>query len=85
MTKVFDFIYKASFDNGLTEYEFDHVFAGKYEGAIQPDINEVQDYCYKSVDEIEKSLQNRPSKYTAWFALAFPRIRDWIQQQQNPI
>ena len=28
--KVFDFIYKAPFDNGLTEYEFDHVFIGTY-------------------------------------------------------
>src|SRR5215831_10345897 len=53
LTKAFDFVYKAFFDNGLTEYEFDHVFAGKYNGAIHPDINEVQDHCYKSLDEIE--------------------------------
>src|SRR6056300_1073705 len=28
--KVLDFIYKAELDSGLTEYEFDHVFIGKY-------------------------------------------------------
>jgi isopentenyl-diphosphate delta-isomerase len=27
LEKIFDFIYKAEFDNGLVEYEFDHVFA----------------------------------------------------------
>src|SRR4030095_7998604 len=32
--KVFDFVYKAEFDNGLTEHEFDHVFAGEYEGQL---------------------------------------------------
>ena len=85
LTKVFDFIYKASFDNGLTEYEFDHVFAGKYEGTVQPNNNEVQDYCYKSMDEIERSLQSHPHKYTAWFALAFPRISGWIQHKQTSI
>jgi isopentenyl-diphosphate delta-isomerase len=83
LTKVFDFVYKASFDNGLTEHEFDHVFAGKYEGPIHPDINEVQDCCYKSMEEIEKSLQMHPHKYTAWFSLAFPRIRDWVKEKQQ--
>src|SRR5210317_1530346 len=31
------FIYKASFDNGLTEHEFDHVLLGKFNGT--PIIN----------------------------------------------
>src|SRR5215468_430433 len=26
LKKAFDFVYKTSFDNGLTEHEFDHVF-----------------------------------------------------------
>ncbi len=79
--KVFDFTYKASFDNGLTEHEFDHVFTGKYNGPIYPNKNEVQDYCFKSVDEIESSLQTHPHKYTVWFKLAFPRIRNWYKEQ----
>ncbi len=29
LEKVFDFLYKADFDNGLTEYEFDHVFVAE--------------------------------------------------------
>jgi isopentenyl-diphosphate delta-isomerase len=36
--KAFDFIYNAPFDNGLTEYEFDHVFIGHYDGAVIPNI-----------------------------------------------
>ena len=34
LEKLFDFTYKASFENGLTEYEFDHVFSGIYNGEI---------------------------------------------------
>jgi isopentenyl-diphosphate delta-isomerase len=83
LTKVFDFVYRASFDNGLTEHEFDHVFAGKYDGVVHPNINEVQDYCYKSMDEIDGQLQEHPHTYTAWFSLAFPRIRDWMKEKQR--
>jgi len=32
LEKNFDFTYKADFENGLTEYEFDHVFSGVYNG-----------------------------------------------------
>jgi len=75
--KVFDFVYKASFDNGLTEYEFDHVFAGRYDGAIHYNREEVMDYCYKGLDEIRVSLSTHPHRYTAWFHLAFPKIEQW--------
>jgi isopentenyl-diphosphate delta-isomerase len=41
ITPVFDFIYKTEFENGLTEYEFDHVFTGEYDGKINYDEDEV--------------------------------------------
>jgi isopentenyl-diphosphate delta-isomerase len=34
LRKIFDFTYHALVENGLTEYEFDHVFFGKYSGEI---------------------------------------------------
>ena len=75
--KIFDFVYQSEFDNGLTEYEFDHVFAGTYEGIISPDKEEVNDYCYKSMVDIQASLNSHPQKYTAWFHLAFERVAQW--------
>lgn len=80
--KVFDFVYKASFENGLTEYEFDHVFAGHYDGDIHYNKEEVMDYCYKSLAAIGASLASHPQKYTAWFQLAFPKIEQWWLQRQ---
>lgn len=79
LKKAFHFTYKAPFDNGLTEYEYDHVFTGKYEGAINPDKEEVSDYCYMTLDAIEQSLQSHPQKYTAWFHIAFPQLRQWMK------
>jgi isopentenyl-diphosphate delta-isomerase len=78
LTKAFDFIYKAPFENGLTEYEFDHVFIGKYDGDIVPNADEVSDYCFKPVDEIKSSILSHPQKYTEWFKIAFPKMEAYL-------
>ena len=75
--KIFDFVYKAEFNNGLTEHEFDHVFAGEYEGQLNINPDEVNDVCYKEVSEIKATMLTHPQKYTAWFHLAFPKIEEW--------
>ena len=75
--KIFDFTYKAGFENGLTEHEFDHVFAGEYEGSLQINPDEVSEACYKEISEIKNMLQTHPHKFTAWFHIAFPRIEEW--------
>lgn len=78
LIKVFDFIYQAPFDNGLTEHEFDHVFTGTYEGPVVPNAEEVADYCYMSLQEIKASIASHPHKYTAWFLIAFPRLEAYL-------
>ena len=80
LEEIFHFTYKAPFDNGLTEHEFDHVLVGTYEGQIFPDKNEVDDYCFKSPDDIRTSLLTHPKKYTAWFKIAFDKVCQWHQQ-----
>ena len=75
--KIFDFIYKAEFENGLTEHEFDHVFAGEYEDKLNINPAEVSEACYKEISEIKSMLHSHPQKFTAWFHIAFPRIEEW--------
>jgi len=78
LEKAFDFTYKASFENGLTEHEFDHVFVGTYDGEIKINKTEVKDYCFKTIAEIESSLKSHPRKFTAWFKIAFPKINAFV-------
>lgn len=82
LEKIFDFVYKADFDNGLTEHEFDHVFIGYYDGRISPDAKEVSDYAYVSMQEVADALRDEPGKYTAWFHIAFPKVLHWWRQLQ---
>ena len=81
--KIFDFVYKANFDNGLIEHEFDHVFVGEYNGVIDFNKGEVMNICYKSIPEIRLSLQTNPGKYTAWFHIAFSKIEEWWNRKYN--
>jgi isopentenyl-diphosphate delta-isomerase len=78
LEKAFDFIYKAPFDNGLTEYEFDHVFVGTYQGKIAPNPDEVADFCYMSFDAIKNSMESHADKYTVWFQIAFPKLQGYM-------
>ena len=85
LEKIFDFMYRVDFNNGLTEYEFDHVFAGEYEGEIGHNKDEVMDYCYKSLRDVRHSLQEHPQKFSKWLQLAFPKIEEWWQLRYNSL
>jgi isopentenyl-diphosphate delta-isomerase len=80
INKAFHFTYKAPFDNGLTEFEFDHVFIGSYDGDFDVNPEEVAAYKFTDVDLIEEDIKNNPASYTAWFLIAFPLLRSWMQQ-----
>ena len=71
LTEVFSFIYKAPFDNGLTEHELDHVLIGTYDG--NPNINpdEVESFKWMTLDAVKADIEKHPEMYTAWFKIIF--------------
>jgi isopentenyl-diphosphate delta-isomerase len=71
LNEVFSFIYKAPFDNGLTEHEFDHVLIGYFDD--EPNINkeEVEDYKWMLLEDVKAEIENNSSEYTAWFKIIF--------------
>ncbi len=79
LSPAFNFIYNATFDNGLIEHEFDHVFTGIYEGTVKINKTEVSDYCYKNLQDVIDSVQTHPQKYTEWFKIALPQIQKFHQ------
>jgi isopentenyl-diphosphate Delta-isomerase len=83
--KIFDFVYRSPVENGLIEHEFDHVFAGLYEGVIDPDPSEVAAFRYSSMKETEEELYNNREKFSTWFYIVFPRIKEWWASQDFPI
>lgn len=68
------FIYKAKFDNDLTEHEFDHIFTG--ESDTDPLINkeEVETFRWLDVTEIKKQIIESPNEFTVWFKIALEKF-----------
>lgn len=74
LQKSFEFIYRAEFENGLTEHEYDHVFVGVFSGKPVININEVAAWKYVSPDALRKDIADHPDKYTPWFKIILDRI-----------
>ena len=74
LNTLFSFIYKAEFDNGLTEHEFDHVLLGRYNK--NPLINklEVSDWRWIDVELLKKDVVVSPYIYTVWFKIIFQQF-----------
>ncbi|QTE22922.1 isopentenyl-diphosphate Delta-isomerase [Polaribacter cellanae] len=73
LKEVFSFIYKAPFDNGLTEHELDHVMVGKFEDAPNINKEEVEDYKWMTLDAVKKDMIDNPEIYTEWFKIIFDK------------
>ena len=72
------FVYKAPFDNGLTEHELDHVMIGNYNE--EPIINkdEVASWKWMPLEDVKVDIALRPEKYTAWFKIIFEKFYEHI-------
>ncbi len=81
LKKIFAFTYKAPVENGLIEHEYDHVFAGEYEGPIRMNSDEVSDVAYHDLPAIKMLLQEKPELFTTWFRIAFLQIEVWWGKQ----
>ncbi len=71
----FSFIYKAAFANGLTEYEFDHVFTGVSDEIPKPNIEEVGAWAYLSKSDLTNDIHHHPGKYTEWFKICVAKYQ----------
>lgn len=81
---LFSFTYKAEVENGLIEHEYDHVFWGIYEGEMNPDPNEVAAIRYVDLDLLHDEIEEMPEQFTAWFRIAFPKVKEWWLHELTP-
>lgn len=64
------FVYHAVFQNGMTEYEYDHVFAGEYGGAYTPNPEEASEMRLVPLTDLKQDMLEHPEKYAVWFITA---------------
>ena len=65
------FVYRAEFDNGIIEHEFDHVVIGRCEGEIVPDPAEASEVRWVGFDALAAELADAPRSFAAWAPIVF--------------
>lgn len=72
------FSYRADFDNGTSEAEYDHVFIGTWKRDLPPfNPKEMTELKWQDFDEVLNDAREKPSKYTAWF----PGVLDTLSKR----
>jgi isopentenyl-diphosphate delta-isomerase len=72
------FIYKAPFDNGLTEHELDHIMVGYYKQAPVINTDEVASWKWMPLEDVKADIAAQPELYTAWFKIIFEKFYEHI-------
>lgn len=73
---AFSFIYKAAFENGLTEHEYDHVYTGITDEIPIVNKSEVNNWKYMSLSALQNDICENPGNYSEWLKQCLPRVID---------
>ena len=73
LKETISFIYKAPFENGLTEHEYDHILVGHYENDPEINTEEVGEWRWMDLELVKKDIKNNPENYTSWFKIIFEK------------
>jgi isopentenyl-diphosphate Delta-isomerase len=77
------FIYKAPFDNGLTEHEYDHILLGTYNDAPKINLEEVASWKWMKLEDVKEHMALHPEIYTEWFKIIFSNFYNHINRKQD--
>lgn len=78
LKETISFIYKAPFDNGLTEHEYDHVLLGHYNNDPVINKDEVADWKWMPLNDVKNDIKANPEQYTEWFKIIFDKFYNYI-------
>jgi isopentenyl-diphosphate Delta-isomerase len=82
MKELFHFIYKAPFDNGLTEHELDHVMIGYFNESPVINPDEVEDWKWMKIEDVKQDMIDNSDLYTIWFKIIFDKFYHFIESHK---
>ena len=83
LNEVFSFIYQAEFDNGLFEYEYDHVLFGisNNKPILNPD--EAIDYKWIKISDLKAQIEKNPGNFTVWLQIMINNYFKYFEDYEN--
>lgn len=83
LKETISFIYKAPFDNGLTEHELDHILLGTYTNEPQINKEEVESWKWMPLEDVKLDIELHPEVYTEWFKIIFQKFYKHINRSHE--
>ena len=66
LREICAFVYRAEFDNGLCEHEYDHVVVGRFAGELALDSAEASEARWVDFETLASELVDEPLKFAVW-------------------
>ncbi len=82
LKELFHFIYKAPFDNGLTEHELDHVMIGYFDEEPTINTEEVESWKWMKIEDVKDDMIAHPAFYTIWFKIIFDEFYHYLEDHK---
>jgi len=74
LRKLFEFVYRVDFNNGLTEHEYDHVLVGIFDGEPILNSEEVEETRWIEPDALRQEIDSHSEQYTYWFKASVDKV-----------
>ena len=75
LREVFSFIYRAKdVQTGLVEHELDHVLLGQTDEQPRANPDEVAEWRWIALIDLQQELGSDPHSYTPWFPIALEKL-----------
>ena len=66
LDEIGTYYYKECFDNGLCEHEITHIFKGVYDGDVNTNEEEAEDYEWVAWEDLLDDMRENPQDYSCW-------------------
>lgn len=76
LTFLYKFKYHAQYGAVGAEHEYCWVYFGRYDGPVDVNVNEIGDWRFVGVGDLDAELEASPERFTPWFKMEWTRIRD---------
>ncbi len=79
LKEAFRFIYKSELDNDLIEHELDVVFIGFSDKKPIINKNEVEDFKYVSISQLQLDIKNDSDIFSKWIIICIDKVADALK------
>ncbi len=85
LSKITEICYNLPLENGLYEHEYTHIFAGVYDGHMEPNTEEVSAIKWINPQDLINDFKVNQQNYARWFALYIEKYYIDSQLDLKPI